>query len=261
VDGDLLRRVAKNGSIPQDDTLPLTREVITGRVVLDGGTIQITDAQAETGEYPEGSDRARRVGHRTILAVPLIRAGHAIGVISIRRTEIRPFSHRQIELLKMFAGQAVIAIENTRLFEEVQTRTKELTETLEYQTATSDVLSVISRSKFDLQPVLQSVRRDGRAPVPADNAIIYRLEDDACRFAAGHGHNQEAMEAVRARPHPIDSGTVVGRAIGARATIQIEDVQADPLYQVKDLARRAETSVLSLGFPSCAPESRLVQLL
>jgi GAF domain-containing protein len=130
----------------------------------------------------------------------------------------------------------------------VQARTRELTETLEYQTATSDVLSVISRSKFDLQRVLQSVIETAVRLCRADNAIIYRLEDGACRFAAGHGHDQESMEAVRARPHPIDNGTVVGRAIGARATVQIEDVQADPLYQVKDLARRGNVRTV-IGVP------------
>src|SRR5262245_31075178 len=157
VDGDLLCHVADHGLIPQDYTLPLTREVVTGRAVLDGRTIQVTDVQAESAEYPEGSDRARRVGHRTILAVPLIRAGHAIGVISIRRTEIRPFSDRQIELLKVFADQAVIAIENARLFEEVQARTRELTESLEYQTAISDVLGVISCSPTNVQPVFNTI--------------------------------------------------------------------------------------------------------
>jgi two-component system, NtrC family, sensor kinase len=124
VDGHLLRRVAHHGSILQDDILPLTRGVVTGRAVLDRRTIQVTDVQAETGEYPEGSDRARRIGHRTILAVPLIHAGEALGVIAIRRTEVRPFSDRQIDLLKTFADQAVIAIENSRLFEAERERTR-----------------------------------------------------------------------------------------------------------------------------------------
>ena len=165
VDGDCLRLVAHYGPIPQSGTLPVTRGFITGRVVLDRQTIHVADIQAETDEYPEGSDAARRLGHRTILVVPLIRAGKAIGVIGIRRTEVRPFTDRQIDLVKTFADQAVIAIENTRLFEAEQTRTRELTErtkdlteTLEYQTATSDVLSVISRSPDKLSYNRHSTR-------------------------------------------------------------------------------------------------------
>ena len=132
VDGEVLRLVVSHGSIPKgDDTLPLAREVVTGRAVLDGRTIQVADVQAETGEYPVGSANARRLGHRTLLAIPLMRAGEAIGVIGIRRAEVRPFTDRQIDLLKTFADQAVIAIENTRLFEAEQASKRELQEALE----------------------------------------------------------------------------------------------------------------------------------
>src|SRR5262245_45317090 len=152
VDGDVLRLVAHQGPIPPSPlgatTFPLTRGFFNGRAALDQQTIQVLDLQAETDEYPVGSDLARRLGHRTVLAVPLIVAGKAIGTISMRRTEAHLFTDRQIDLLKTFADQAVIAIENTRLFEAEQTRTceltertQELTETLEYQTAMSDVLN------------------------------------------------------------------------------------------------------------------------
>jgi GAF domain-containing protein len=137
--------------------MPLTREVVGGRAVLDGKTIQVADVQAEMGEYPVGSRRARRVGHGTILAVPLIRMGEAIGVIAIRRTEVRQFTDRQIDLLKTFADQAVIAIENARLFEAEQASKRELQKTLEYQTAISGVLSAISRSPSQLQPVFDAL--------------------------------------------------------------------------------------------------------
>src|SRR5262249_56554539 len=96
--------------------------------VVDRQTVHVADLQSETDEYPEGSEFARRLGYRTILCVPLLCAGEAIGVIFVRRPEVRPFTNRQIELLKTFADQAVIAIENTRLFEAEQTRTSELTE-------------------------------------------------------------------------------------------------------------------------------------
>jgi two-component system, NtrC family, sensor kinase len=168
VDGDALRIVVHHGSIPpapaERNFLPLIRGVLTGRSVLERRTIQVEDLQTETDEYPEGSALARNLGHRTILAVPLIHAGEALGAISVRRTEIKPFVDNQIALLQTFADQAVIAIENLRLFEAEQTRTRELTErtqelteTLAYQTAISDVLSVISRSPSNLQPVLDAI--------------------------------------------------------------------------------------------------------
>src|SRR5262249_47528068 len=125
VDGDELHLVAHYGPISTTPVVPLRRGALPGRAALDRQTIHIADLQAETDEYPEGSDRARRLGFRTILAVPLIRAGMVIGTISIRRTEVRPFTNRQIELLKIFAGQAVIAIENTRLFEACAVRNKD----------------------------------------------------------------------------------------------------------------------------------------
>src|SRR5215831_3143927 len=128
VDGDFLRAVAHHGPIPAPSTFPLRPGFFIGRAVLDQRTIHVADVLTAADEYPDGSDRARGLGFRTILAVPLIRAGKAIGVISIRRPEVRPFTDRQIELLKIFADQAVIAIENTRLFEAEQARTKELQE-------------------------------------------------------------------------------------------------------------------------------------
>src|SRR5262249_59132424 len=144
-DGDFSPIVAHPGPIPAPSTFPLRPGFFVGRAVLDQRTIHVADVLAAADEYPEGSDRARSfftqtgtpgLGFRTILAVPLIRAGKAIGVISIRRAEVLPFTNQQIELLKIFADQAVIAIENTRLFEAEQASKRELTEALEQQTAT-----------------------------------------------------------------------------------------------------------------------------
>src|SRR5215467_5364099 len=251
-EGDVYVHVAGYAEPPgfreyvRESKVGLGRGGIVGRVLLEKKAVQIPDVLNDS-EFAL-SEMQRRGGFRTVLGVPLTREGVQVGIIVLLRHVVEPFTEKQIELVTTFADQAVIAIENTRLFEEVQARTRELTETLEYRTATSDVLSVISRSKFDLQPVLQSVVQTAARLCRADNAIIYRLEDGACRFAAGHGHDQEAMEAVRARPHPIDNGTVVGRAISVRATVQIEDVQADPLYQVKDLARRGNVRSV-IGVP------------
>ena len=165
--GDHLRLVAHYGAIatiPIGQTIPVARGHVAGRAVLDRKTIHIADLQAETNQYPEGSDVARRLGHRTIVTVPLMSAGEAIGAIGIRRAEVRPFTDRQIDLLKTFADQAVIAIENTRLFEEVQEKNRALTETnaqlteaLEQQTATSKILRVISGSPTDVRPVFETV--------------------------------------------------------------------------------------------------------
>jgi GAF domain-containing protein len=135
LDGDSLRLVARHGPIPTtapvgQATLPLTRGSSLVRAVLDRQTIHIPDLQAETAEYPQGSDLARRHGIRTVLHQPLIRAGKAIGVISIQCAEIRPFTDRQIELIKTFADQAVIAIENTPLFEAERASKRELQESL-----------------------------------------------------------------------------------------------------------------------------------
>jgi signal transduction histidine kinase len=134
--GDRLRLVAHHGQIPTAGpvgqlTIPLVRGRIGGRAVIDRRTIQVADMLAEADEYPEGRKTALQMGSRTALAVPLVHAGEAIGVILIRRREVRPFTERQIELINTFADQAVIAIENTRLFEEVQSRTRELAKTVE----------------------------------------------------------------------------------------------------------------------------------
>jgi signal transduction histidine kinase len=126
VDGDNLRTVAHQGPIPPGGTLPLTRGFVTASAVLDRQTIHVADLPAESSEYPEGSEYARRHGFRTILAVPLIRRGEAIGVINMRRLEAKLFSDKQIALLETFADQAVIAIENARLFQEIAQKGREL---------------------------------------------------------------------------------------------------------------------------------------
>src|SRR5262245_4927214 len=229
----MLRIVSRRGHIPSvgattGGTLPLTHGSAVARAVLDGRTIHVPDLQAETEEYPEGSDRAQRLGFRTILVVPLIRAGEAIGAIVNRRTEIRPFTDRQVELLKTFADQAVIAIENTRLFEEVQARTKELQDSLDRQTATSEVLGVSSRSPNEVQPVLDTIVATAQRLCQAERAIIWRLEGETFRAVAHHGLHEERVESLLSARWPLRRGSMFGRATLARRAVQVEDAATDP---------------------------------
>src|SRR5262249_10935423 len=140
-----------------------TRSRVSGRAVLERQPVQVADAQAESEEFPEIHTLAREQGFRTILSVPLLREDVALGTIHLRRTEVQPFTAGQIALLKTFADQAVIAIENVRLFEELQEKNRalteahaQMTEALEQQTATSEILRVISQSPTDVQPVLDA---------------------------------------------------------------------------------------------------------
>jgi GAF domain-containing protein/anti-sigma regulatory factor (Ser/Thr protein kinase) len=232
VEGNLLRTVTHHGPISMSDTLPLTPEVSPGRAVLDRRTIHIADLQAEADEFPDGSVRARHLGFRTILNVPLMRGHDATGVISIRRTEVRPFTDRQVNLLKTFANQAVIAIENTRLL-------NELRESLQQQTATADVLKVISRAIFDLQPVLDTIVATATRLCGAEKATIRRRSGDAYPLVAEHGFSPEQRAYMEKNPVAAGPGTVVGRAAETRKPVYVADVEADPGFRQMDLAKGA----------------------
>ena len=174
---------------------------------------------------------ARLGGARTQIAVPMLKEGELIGAIIIYRQEVRPFTNKQVALVTNFASQAVIAIENTRLL-------SELRESLDQQTATSDVLGVISRSKFELQPILQSVVDTAARLCRAEQAVIYRLEDHgAYRFAAGYSLNEEYQEIERQTQLLPGPGTAVGRAALSRQVVRIDDAWTDPLYEKKEDAR------------------------
>ena len=183
VDGDVFRPVSHFGAVPTrvGRGQGVTRGTAVGRAILDRQTIHIEDlAEAAKTEFPGSEPFQKRTGTRTFLCTPMFREGVPIGLIAIRRTEVRPFTERQIKLLETFADQAVIAIENVRLFQELK-------EALEQQTATSEILGVIASSPTDIQPVLDAVAQSAARLCDAKDAVVYRLDRDVLERVALFG--------------------------------------------------------------------------
>src|SRR5215472_15487925 len=225
IDGDVFHRVARFGSIPIQVAVPtVSRDTVIGRAVVDRQTLHIHDIAAELEtEFPGTKTRQQISGSRTALATPLLREGVPIGVIFIRRTEVRPFTDKQIALLKTFADQAVIAIENIRLFQELQVRNRDLTESLEQQTATSEILRVIASSPTDVQPVLDTIAENAARVCGSYDAVIRLVEGSVLRLAAHYG----PVEPGFGLEQPLTRGLVSGRAVIDRQTIHIHDLLAE----------------------------------
>jgi len=224
LDGNTLRLVAHYGSIPgieKGEPLVFSRGVVHGRAILDRQTIHVHDIAAEIEtEYPDSKQLHQLTGTRTILAVPLLREDDAIGAIVIRRTEVRAFSDKQITLLKTFADQAVIAIENVRLF-------NELKESLEQQTATSEILGVIAGSPTDIQPVLDVVAEHAAHLCESQDAQIHRVEGDVVRKVASYGSISPVFAIGETRPISRARGFLVDRAIQEAKTIHLHDYNTE----------------------------------
>jgi len=250
-DGDFFVRVAKFGPTPTrpfgERTL-LTRESAIGRAMIDGTTVEVPDLQTARDEFPDGFNQVAEFGVRTMLATPLLREGLAIGAILVRRLEFRPFSPKQVELLKTFADQAVIAIENVRLFKELDARNHDLTETLEQQTATSEILRVISSSQTDVQPVFETIAENSLRLCEATFSTVFRFDGEFVHLAALRNLAPEGAAAIReAFPMPLSRAGASARAIMTRSIVHIADVREDPEYALQGLAQTASfRSILSV---------------
>jgi GAF domain-containing protein/DNA-binding response OmpR family regulator/anti-sigma regulatory factor (Ser/Thr protein kinase) len=198
---------------------------ISGRAVLTGAAVQIPDIYAD-GDYQ--SAEAKKSGFRSLLASPLLQSDRAIGSIVIYRTEAGAFTQKQLALLQTFAAQAVIAVENARLLNELRQRTDDLSESLLQQTATADVLKVISRSTFDLKSVLQTLVESAARLTEADKATITRQIDGVFYRSESYGFSAEFMDRVRSMPVEPDRGNVSGRALLEGRSVHIPDIVADP---------------------------------
>jgi GAF domain-containing protein len=202
------------------------------RVLLEGKIVHIPDVEADPEYTFLASRPATLKPWRTVLGVPLLREGTTIGVFSLTRDEVNPFTDKQIELVQTFADQAVIAIENVRLFDEVQKRTQELSESLEQQTATSEVLKVISSSPGELEPVFQAMLESATRLCAAKFGNLYLCEGDAFRTTAMYNVPPAFAEARRRDPlfRPDEPGSALGRLRSSQKVVHIPDVTADQGY-------------------------------
>jgi two-component system NtrC family sensor kinase len=250
-DGELLRLAAAFNCSPEftgwvgQHPIHLGQHSGAARAALERRTIHVPDVWSDP-DYTYGARDVEAV--RTVLGVPILKGDDLLGVFMIFHLEVRPFTDKQIALVETFADQAAIAIENVRLFDEVQARTEDLRESLQQQTATADVLKVISRSTFDLEIVLRTLVESAARLCEADKATITRQKDGAFFRSESFGFSREFMDHVRDIPVAPDRGTATGRALLEGVVVHIPDVQKDPDYHFDDAQRLGNYRTL-LGVP------------
>jgi len=221
------------------------RDTVAGRVALEGRVVHIADIRADP-DYAQPETVAS--GRRTMLGVPLLRDGAVLGMISLARDRVQPYTERQIELVRTFADQAVIAMENARLLGELQARTRDLEESLEYQTATSDVLNVISRSTADVQPVLDTVAETAARLCAADSGSILIREGEVYGYAASStsAANPEHWAIRRQRPLVASRDSVVGRTALEARVVHVADILANPDYALPETVASGRRTLLGV---------------
>jgi GAF domain-containing protein len=227
---------------------------MVGRAIRTRAIVHIPDTEAE-GVPPTTAELARKLGFRSAVSVPMLREGRAIGALALSRRERRPFSQKEIALLQTFADQAVIAIENVRLFTELQNKHRALTaahaeisEALEQQTATSEVLRIISRSTFDLQPVLNTLIESATRLCGGDKGFIFRRDGEVYRGVADYGTTPQHRDYIHRTPVALGRDTVVGRVALERRTLHFPDILADSEYRWAEAQRIARFRTV-LGVP------------
>ena len=238
-DGDSFQNVALYNLPPLYAASPASRtfrphpESGLATVARTKRVVQMDDIRTQT-PYLEGDPAVVALtdlaGARTLVAVPMLKENQLIGTIAIFRQEVRPFTDKQIALVSNFANQAVIAIENTRLLKELRERTDDLSESLQQQTATADVLKVISRSSVDLETVLDTLVETVARLCRADQAVMFRRRDDKYHLVAACGLTEEAKDFVLTHPFAVDRGTISGRVVLEHRAVHVADVLQDPEY-------------------------------